>query len=164
MTLPLVLKLAHVIVSILLVSGLIGRWLMLNKADRTDDIRTVRVLLDLASRYENYLVIPVSMLVLLFGLVTAWAQGQPILGFLQGSTVNWILVSLLLFLTIIPVIRFVFVPRGLEFGRALEEATGLGEVTPELRAAFRDPVVAAGHWYEMAVVVVVLVLMVTKPF
>ena len=39
-----------------------------------------------------------------------------------------------------------------------------GNVTPELHAAWRDPVVRAAHVYELASVTLVLILMLTKPF
>jgi hypothetical protein len=39
-----------------------------------------------------------------------------------------------------------------------------GRVTPELRAAWGDPVVRAAHVYELGVVTVVLILMLSKPF
>jgi len=37
-------------------------------------------------------------------------------------------------------------------------------MTPDLTSALRDPAVAAARWYEVGVVTVVLLLMVTKPF
>jgi hypothetical protein len=39
-----------------------------------------------------------------------------------------------------------------------------GEITDRLRAAFRDPVVFVAHAYELAAMVVVLVLMIARPF
>ncbi|HEY8017926.1 MAG TPA: hypothetical protein VIG53_00395, partial [Actinomycetota bacterium] len=39
-----------------------------------------------------------------------------------------------------------------------------GRITPELTAALHDPVVDAAHIYELAIVTVVILLMVTKPF
>jgi hypothetical protein len=58
----------------------------------------------------------------------------------------------------------VFLPRGRVFDAALEDATAQGAVTDRLRAAFRDPVVFAAHVYELAAMVVVLALMIAKPF
>ena len=55
-------------------------------------------------------------------------------------------------------------PRGKAFDAALADAETAGHVTPELTAAFHDPVVAAARWYEVAVVTFIIVLMVTKPF
>jgi hypothetical protein len=58
----------------------------------------------------------------------------------------------------------VFVPRGRVMEAAMREAVERGEVTPSLRAAWADRVVRAAHVYELAVVTVVLVLMLAKPF
>ena len=71
---------------------------------------------------------------------------------------------MLIYLSIIPVIPLVFLPRGRVFAAALADATAAGVVTPELSAAFRDPVVFAAHVYELAVIVGIFVLMITKPF
>jgi hypothetical protein len=68
------------------------------------------------------------------------------------------------FVTTIALVPLVFLPRGRTFDEALTSAVAAGRVTPELKAAFRDPVVAAARWYELAVVAFVVVLMVTKPF
>jgi hypothetical protein len=106
------------------------------------------------------MVIPGSLLVLVFGVLTWWAQELP----LWGSGTRWVTVSLVLFATNIPLVPLVFLPRGRIFERALVAAGEAGRVTPELREAFRDPAVAAVRWYELVVVAAVLVLMVSKPF
>ena len=64
----------------------------------------------------------------------------------------------------IPIIIFVFMPRGKVFGKALEDATTRGTVTADLTAAFHDRVVSIAHGYELAVTAIVIVLMVMKPF
>lgn len=46
----------------------------------------------------------------------------------------------------------------------MEQSLKQAQVTPELRAAFADPVVEAAHLYELAGVVLIVILMVTKPF
>ena len=86
------------------------------------------------------------------------------LGVLQGAPIQWPLVSLLLFLSIIPIIVVVFLPRGRVFRAALEEATRERRITPGLSAALNDPWVHAARIYEIAMLVVVTVLMVAKPF
>jgi len=80
----------------------------------------------------------------------------------QGS--RWVTVSLVLFLTMIPLVPLIFLPRGKVFETTLAGAVDAGRVTPELSAALRDPVVGAAHTYEMLIVAIVLLLMVTKPF
>jgi hypothetical protein len=58
----------------------------------------------------------------------------------------------------------VFIPRGRVFGAILEEAVRLGRVTERLAAALRDPVVRFAHIYEIVAVLVIIFLMVAKPF
>ena len=43
-------------------------------------------------------------------------------------------------------------------------AVAAGRVTPELTAAFTDSTVAAAHTAELVGVVLIVILMVTKPF
>jgi hypothetical protein len=164
MSLAIFLRLLHVLTAFWLVSGLVGRGLTLGEAARASDIPRMRSLLTLAGRFERFMVIPASLAVLLFGLLTAWALGVPLLGFLQGARSNWLLLSLLLFISTIPLIPLIFIPRGKVFEAALEEATANGTVTTSLQTAFADPVVRAAHIYEFAAIAVVLVLMVTRPF
>jgi hypothetical protein len=148
----------------MLIAGLIGRQLTRAQAAKATDIRIFQAYNELSGRLENLLVIPGSLLVLVAGLVVAVMRGWPILGFLQGASANWLLVSLVLFLSLIPVIRFVFLPHGKIFGQALQDALAKGQITPELTAAFHDPAVRNAHYYEALVVGIVLFLMVMKPF
>ena len=83
---------------------------------------------------------------------------------MQGAPVDWLFVSLVVYLSVIRLVPLVFLPRGKVFDVALEEATAHGAVTEPLRSAFRDPVVMAAHVYELGAMVVVLVLMIAKPF
>ncbi len=161
---PLALKLLHVLVAIWLITGLVGRNLALAEAKKADDIRAVKSLMQLVGRFDNLMVIPGSMAVLVAGLLTAWAEGYPILGALQGAQSNWVLVSLILFLTIVPLVNLVFIPRGKVFESALQDAVDQNRITSQLTIAFADPVVSAARVYELAVVTVIVILMVTKPF
>jgi hypothetical protein len=122
------------------------------------------MLVGLAGCFEKQMVIPGSTVVFLVGLVTAWLQGWPILGFFQGGTSNWVLASVVLYLSLVPVIIWIFTPRGKIFDRALQAAQTQEIVTPELTTAFTDKVVAAAHTYELFAVALIIVLMVTKPF
>jgi Predicted integral membrane protein (DUF2269) len=163
MTLATTLNVLHILTGFLLVSGVVGRGVALREAARARDIRAVDALVGLAGRFEVMVRVP-SVAVLVFGLLTAWRGGWPILGFLQGGSANWILVSLILYLSLVPLILWVFLPRGRKFERALANALAEGRVTADLTAAFADPVVAAGHAWELIVIVLLIVLMVTKPF
>lgn len=70
----------------------------------------------------------------------------------------------MLYVSIVPLIPLVFLPRGRVFDAAMTDAVARNEVTPALRAAWRDPVVRASHVYELSVVTLVFALMVAKPF
>ena len=164
MSLPLILKLLHIFTAIWLVTGIIGRYMVLSRVSNSPSIREIQTLLPIATIFEERMVIPGSTAVFLAGLVTAWAQGWPILGFLQGGASNWVLVSLLLFITIFPIIIFIFVPRGKIFEAALKDAVARDSITPELKAALDDPAVRAGHYYEIVLMLVIVTLMVLKPF
>jgi uncharacterized membrane protein len=152
--------LLHVLTAFVFVAGLIGRDVTLARARRSDDLSEVPMLVPLAGRFEALMIRPGSFAVLIAGLLAAWAQGRP----LAGDGNGWLLLSLILFLSLIPVIPLVFLPRGRVFERALEDAVARDTVTPELRTAFRDRAVAIARWYELGVIAVVIALMVTKPF
>jgi Predicted integral membrane protein (DUF2269) len=155
--------LVHALAGILFFAGLVGRWITLAQAARADDVRDIHAILRVSARFER-MVITGSLIVLLLGVGAAIAQGRPLLGPLQGAGVDWLFVSLVLFVSVVPLVPLVFLPRGRVFEAALQEATVAGRVTPELRAAFRDPVVAGAHVFELGAVTIVLVLMLTKPF
>ena len=158
-----ILKVLHAVLGVWIIAGLVGRWVTLGQAARSPDIAAVHTLLRLSDRFE-WIVVRVPPVVLLLGVGTAIAQGRPFLGPFQGASVDWLFVSIVIYLSIIPVVPLVFLPRGKVFAALLAEATAAGVVTPEINAAFRDPVVFAAHVYELAVVVGVFVLMITKPF
>ena len=104
--------------------------------------------------------IPGSAAVLVLGLLAMWAQDRPL--FADGA--YWLLVSLVLYLSLIPLVPLIFLPRGRVFEAALADARDRGSVTPELTAAFHDPWVAFARTYEVVVVGIVVALMVLKPF
>jgi len=156
-------KLVHALVGVLFVAGLVGRWITLGQAARARTVSDVRAMLTVSARFERIVIVS-SILVMVMGIVTAIAQGRPFLGPLQGAPVDWLFVSLILFLSVLPLVPLVFLPRGKVFEAALDDAGAQGEVTERLTRAFRDPVVFVAHVYELAVTFIVLVLMLAKPF
>ena len=155
----LLAKLVHVLVAFGFITGLLGRWILLRNAARADEVETAHRLSQAAAPFER-LVIMGGNLVLPAGLLTAWAQDYPWL----GLTTPWMLVSVVILLSVIPLVPLVFLPRGRVFEAAMASARAAGKVTPELRAAFADPMVAFAHGYELTAVGIVVALMVLKPF
>jgi hypothetical protein len=152
---------AHALIGAVFLGRLIARWIVL--AERADTLATMQTLTRAARPFERIVIVG-SALVLVLGVAAAIAQGRPILGPLQGARVEWLFVSLILFLSVLPLVRLVFLPRGRVFDATMEDAVARGEVTGELARAWRDPVVRTAHVYELVVVSVVFVLMVAKPF
>jgi uncharacterized membrane protein len=158
------IKLLHLVSAIMMFAGGFGRQFALAQAAKTTDIHQVYALMSLSGRFENLLAIPGSILVFVFGLIIGWLRGWPLLGFLQGAAVNWLLASIILYLAIYPLVIFIFIPRGKQFAQTLDQALAQGQVTADLTAAFNDKLVRVGHSIEIILVVAILYLMVMKPF
>jgi hypothetical protein len=152
--------LLHVVAAFWFVAGLLGRNITMARARTASDIRLVNELVTLSGRFERMMVIPGSFAVVLLGLLAAWALGQP----LAGSNNWWLLTSLLLFVAIGVLVPVVFLPHGKVFEHEFEDAKAMGEVTPELRAALRDPAVRNARAAELVSIGVIVTLMVTRPF
>ena len=153
------LKLAHVALAIALITGFVGRTLLLRRAERSDDVTLASAFAAAAAPFERMVQIS-SILVLAFGLLTAAAQGYEWLGVTQG----WIAASLVLYVIASALVPLVFIPRGRTFEAAMHDSVAVGSVTPALRAAFADPAVRAARTWELVAVVAIVTLMVVKPF
>ena len=165
MSFYLLMKLFHVLAAFWMISGVVGRGLAFWQAGRTTNIQAVYALLQVSEFFERYAVIPVSIAVLIFGLILTWIQKWPIFGFLQGSSSNWLLVSTILFFGIMGFIAPLgLVARRKQRTRTLEEALTQGTVTPQLTAALKDRVVIRFRTLEFITMIVIIVLMVMKPF
>jgi uncharacterized membrane protein len=165
MSIYLLMKLLHVLAAFWMIAGVVGRDFTFWQAGRAKNVQAIQGLLQLSDFFERRAVIPVSMLVLLFGLIVTWMQKWPLFGFLQGASSNWLLVSFILFIGISAVIAPLrLVDRRRQRVQALEQALALGTITPELTAALHDKVVNRFRKVELTLLVIIIVLMVTKPF
>ena len=153
----------HALLGAVFLGGLIGRWIVLGMAERADTLVRMQTLTRAAQPFERIVIIG-SQVVVVLGILAAIAQGRPFLGPIQGAPVDWLFVSVVLVFTVPVIVPLVFLPRGRVFDAALANATAQDQITPELVAAWRDPVVRAAHVYELVIVTVVFLLMVTKPF
>ena len=159
------MKLMHVLAAFWMISGVVGRGLAFWQAGRVKDVHAVHALLEVSEFFERYAVIPVSIAVLVFGLIVTWMQKWPLFGFLQGSPINWLLVSFVLYIGISALIGPLgLIARRRERTCALEEALAQGTITPQLSAALSDQVVIRFRAVEFLITVVIIILMVTKPF
>jgi uncharacterized membrane protein len=159
-----VLKFLHIVAAMIFVGGIFGRQLVRAYAKKTDDVQIFAALNQAAGRIENMMVIPGNMAVILFGVILALMSGYPIFGFLQGAAQNWLLVSNILLVLGLVIVPTIFVPRGKKFEPLLAAALAEGRMTPDLRANLDDKVVRLAHLYEEVALVIVIALMVFKPF
>ena len=160
----LVLRFLHIASAMIFVGGIFARQFVRSVAYQTDDVRKFAALSEGAGRIEQLMVIPGNLAVIVFGVILALITGAPILGFLQGSSTNWLLMANVLLILAFVAVPFVFIPHGKKFDPILRDALAAGQITPQLRAELDDPVVQFAHWYEMVSLVVVVILMVFKPF
>jgi hypothetical protein len=160
----LIIRLLHILTAIWFIAGLIGRNLSFRQAGQASDVGVATALLRASERFERLMVRPGSSAVLVLGLLTAWLQGQPILGFLQGATTNWLLASLALSFSVIPLVVLILIPRSKLRVRAVQGALAKGAITSELRAALADRAVIASRNAELLIVAAIVVLMALKPF
>jgi len=158
------MKLFHIVTAIWFISGMIGRWAAYRRSATAADLPSLAALMRLGEFFDRRMVIPGSQAVLLFGLLTAWLQGWPILGSLQGSPINWVFVSLILYLSDIPIVIAVLAPQRKIRERALAEALETGAITPALKSALSNQTVTIARLYEAGITAAILVLMVLKPF
>ena len=158
------LKFLHIIVAMMFVGGIFGRQLVRANAKKTNDVRIFAALSHAAGRIENLMIIPGNQAIIILGVILALWSGYPIFGFLQGAAQNWLLVSNILLILGLLIVPTVFIPRGKKFSVILETALAKGEITLELRAAIDDRVVKLAHLYEEVSLVIVVALMVLKPF
>ena len=160
----LVLRFLHLASAMIFVGGIFARQFVRSVAYQTDDVRKFAALSEGAGRIEQLMVIPGNLAVIVFGVILARITNAPMLGFLQGAATNWLLLANVLLILGIVAVPVVFVPHGKKFEPILRDALAAGQMTPQLRAELDDPVVKLVHWYEMGSLVVVVLLMVFKPF
>jgi uncharacterized membrane protein len=157
-------KFLHILAAIVMIGGGFARQVVRGIAKKSDDIHQIAFLTQAAGRIDRRLVIPGSDLVILFGIVLALMLKQPILGFLQGASRNWLLVANHLVIAILVVVFAIFVPYNRRLEPIIQSALVEGSVTPALRVALDDKVVKWAHHFEEAAGIVIVALMVFKPF
>lgn len=166
MTVVNILKLLHILAAFALISGEIGRAIVFQRAKKATDVKIVAEMLKLFTFFTSKLVSPGGMLSFLLGLATAGSQGKVvlILGFLAGGEINWPLASIVLYVIVMVLVFTITIPRGKALGQALGAALGQGKITPELTAAMNDQTFNANFIIQDVLLVLIVILMVLKPF
>ena len=164
MSLLLVLRFLHIASAIWFIGGVVARQIVRAYAKRTEDVQRFAVMSEAAGRIESTMVIPGNFAVILFGVIYGLMIDAPILGFLQGASRNWLLMSNILLLLGFFNVPLVFIPKGKLFDVALKDALARGQMTLELRAQMDDRTVRIVHFIELAALGFITFLMVFKPF
>ncbi len=154
-------KVLHLFAVAAMIAGIIGRAFLRARLVRLDDIQTAREFIEVEGRFDNWLVVRGSIVTLITGLLLTWLGHWPLL---NAGVPTWTLVGAVLFLATIPLVTWVYIPRGKIFGKVFAEALAQKRVTVELRAALSDRVIRASYLYEYLMLLVVMTLMVLKPF
>lgn len=157
------LRLAHGLAGVAFVTGLVGIWIvggLIRREDSLDRMQTLTRAVEPFGRMTT----GGGTLMAILGVATAVALGRPVFGPLQGGMSDWLFVSVLLILPLFAFIALVYPIKGRAIAAALADATERGIVTPELRAARNDRVLRWARAYELVAVVIVLGLMIAKPF
>lgn len=164
MNLYLFLRFLHILGALLLIGGVLARQLVRSRirqvADRVAFIELVRA----ASLIDQRLVIPGSILVLLVGLLLAWMTGAPVLGFLQGASQNWLLVSNVLILAGMFIVVRLFIPLRKRLETWIEHSEVNDNVPVELLEALQRRRLRLAYLLESLSLLVIVALMVFKPF
>ena len=159
-----VFKFLHILAVVWMLGGMFARQIVRGIAKRSDDVKAIASLSQVAMRLDRTMVIPGSNFVLVFGVILALMLKWPIFGFLQGAAQNWLLVSNLLLVVIMIIVPTVFLPYNKKVDSLVQSALAEGHVTPDLRSMLNDQKNRLAHYAEEILVVAVTALMVLKPF
>jgi len=119
---------------------------------KTDDARSVRALVGLTGQFRNFMIRPGSILLLVFGLWTAWYESWP----------RFAVHAIALLVILVPFIVLT-IKGGGRIEAASAEAVQAGSVTPALSAALRDRKTVVGEMGIGIITLLFLLLMIIKP-
>lgn len=160
----LTVKFLHITTAMLTIGGIFARQLVRGLAKKSVDVNEVASLTQAALRMDRTLIIPSSNVMVLMGIILAVMQKWPMFGFLQGASQNWLLVSNVLFVIVMGIIFIIVVPHNKRVDAKLQAALTKGNVTPELMAELEERRNKFAHLVEESLLLVVVALMVFKPF
>ena len=157
-----VVKLVHVLSAFWIVTGMLARPVILAAARRAPDVRILKAIADVSGRVEDLMIAPGIPVVIVTGVATAVVGGIPLFGPFVGGPL-WIFLALVIMLAV-AVLTPVTLMRDRRWGQALEEAAREGAVTARLRVFLKRDSMIRRYAPDLVVMLMVIVLMVTKPF
>jgi uncharacterized membrane protein len=160
----LIVKYFHILAVTITIGGMLARQLVRGIAKKSDDVKTVTSLTQVANRIDRTLIIPWSNAILPFGIILAVMAKWPIFGFLQGAAQNWLLVSNILLIIMLALIPAVFIPHNKKVEALLHATLADGRVASELSAALDDKKNKLAHHAEEVIILCIAASMVLKPF
>ena len=163
MELAQLLRLGHALAGVAFMAGIVGNWIVIGFARQAESLDAMRLLLRAAAPFGN-LMTGGGITLTVLGVGAALAFGRPMLGPLQGGSVDWMFASNLLMLPIFGFLVGVYPRVGRRISNALREAQLSGGLTPGLKVAWADPRLRFARTYELVAVSIVLGLMIAKPF
>jgi hypothetical protein len=161
-TLYTFLKLLHVLSSMWLVTGLLGRVVALSSARRAPEVRVLKAIADVSGRLEDLMIAPGIFAVLLTGIATAVVGGISLLGPIDGGPL-WVFVPLVIMLIAVATTP-ITLAHDRRWGQALEDAAQRGVVTERLRPFLDARAMLRRYAPDITAVAFIVVLMVLKPF
>src|SRR5215469_17282590 len=128
MNLYSLVKVLHLMAVTAVIAGVVGRALIRARVVRLDNIHIMREFVDLEGHFDQWLVVYGSLATLLTGLLLTWLGHWPLL---NAGVPTWTLIGAVLFLATIPLVIWVYLPRGKVFSKVFAEALAQKRVTAE---------------------------------
>ena len=164
MTLYNVIKYLHILAVAITVGGMFARQVIRGLAARSANIDAVATFTHAALPHRPAAGHPLEHGHPRGGRHPGPLLKWPILGFLQGASQNWLLVSNLLLVVMLALIPVFFVPHNKKVEALIQTAVNENRLTAELEAALKDSTNAFAHYAEEAIILIIALLMVLKPF
>ena len=142
----------HILAGIWFTCGVAAYLLARLSMLKSDDARSVQALVGLTGQARNFLIRPGSILLLVFGLWTAYYESWP----------RFSIHAIVLLAVLVPFIVFT-VKGGRKIEAASTEAVQSDSVTPALSAALRDRKTVVGEVGIGVITLLFLILMIVKP-
>lgn len=163
MELGQLLRFGHALAGVTFMAEIVGNWIVIGFARRAESLEMMRLLLRTAAPF-GLLVTGGGITLSVLGVAAAVALGHPLFGPLQGGRIDWMFVSNLLMLPIFGFLISIYPRVGRLISVALRDAEVRGGLTPELAVAWADTRLRVARTYEFVATVVVLGLMIARPF